>query len=234
MPHLSLSCIDQSLPAVAQVFDSIKIAILRMQLPPGQMLSESYFAEQFGTSRTPVREALIKLRDAGLVTTRPSRGHFVTLLCEKSIREARFLREAIEVASVRQLCDNAMEDKTRIRLEQNLALQLDAAKEHNDLLFTELDDSFHRTIAEATGYERVVSALEREKLIQDRIRVLALGDQKHLMRLQSEHQEIFEAILNQDKRAAVDATRHHLQSVLNTLSSLMIRHKEYFEPPEEY
>lgn len=224
------SDINPTLPAAPQILDAIKIAILRMQLVPGQKLSESLFADKFATSRTPVREALIKLRDAGLVTTQPSRGHFVTLLCERSIREARFLREAIEVASVRRLCEHAMHKETREKLQKNLALQIEAADAHNDLWFTELDDSFHRIIAQATGYERVVLALEREKLIQDRVRVLALNNQKNLLRLQREHQGIFEAILIQDKRRAVDGTRIHLRSLLKTLSALRAKHEEYFEP----
>ena len=229
MANVQFENIDPQQPAGAQIFESVKLAILRMQLTPGQILSESDIAEQFGASRTPVREALMKLRDVGLVTTQPSRGHFVTLLDENSIREARFLREAIEVASISRLCDRPLLDTTRVRLKANLAEQSDAVRLNDDIKFSLLDDEFHRLIALATGYERVALALEREKVVLNRLRVLTLGDHDHMRRLREEHQEIFDGLLAQDKQCAIKAIRAHVQTVLKTLSSLVSRHADYFE-----
>ena len=229
MADLKFQKIDPLRPAGEQIFSALKLAILRMELPPGQILSESDFAEQFGASRTPVREALMKLRDAGLVTTQPSRGHFVTLLQEDSIRSARFLREAIEVANVKRICEKPMPDSILIQLKDNLDQQTEAVSRHDEVVFSRLDDEFHRIIAQATGYDRVAAALEREKVYLDRLRVLTLRDQKHMGMLEAEHQEIFAALLARDTARAATAIRIHLRSVLNILSTLMSQHAEYFE-----
>lgn len=220
--------IDFARPAGTQIFDALKTAILRMELPPGCFLSESEIGARFGASRTPVREAFLQLREAGLVTTLPSRGNFVTRLNREKILEARFLREAIEIANVYRLVEVGMKPSFKDALASNLLDQGEAIAQEDELRFRVQDDRFHGLLAEATGYPRVAHVLEREKMLLDRLRALSLRDKDHQKRLLEEHQEMLEAIVTQNLPAAATVTRRHLSSILETLSSLAARHQDYF------
>lgn len=226
-PHFAQ--IDFARPAGSQIFEALKTAILRMELPPGCFLSESELGAKFGASRTPVREAFMQLREAGLVTTFPSRGNFVTRLNREKILEARFLREAIEVANVCRLVEVGMQPAFKQALMANLVAQSDAITQENELQFRIMDDRFHGLLAEATGYPRVAHVLEREKMLLDRLRALSLRDKGHQNRLLKEHREILEAIISQNLSVAVTVTRQHLSSILETISSLAARHQDYFD-----
>lgn len=228
MRYSLFDTIDLTGPPGPQIFEAIKFAILRMELTPGQMLSESEFASQFGTSRTPVREALQQLRQIGLVTTQPSRGHLVTRLSKQSILEARYLREAIEIANVARICELSLSPDVDKALRENLSQQDSAMTHYDDIQFTILDDAFHNIIAKATGFPRVVEVLEREKVPLDRLRVLSLNDTNHMQRLIIEHNEIYAALKENNRDVAISATRKHLLSVLNTLMGLMDQHEDYF------
>ena len=169
------------------------------------------------------------MRQSGLVTTRPSRGHFVTKLNTGKILEARFLREALEVATVSRLCEVGIPNRFAVELKDNLKRQKKAIKKRTTADFRHLDDEFHLTLARATLYPRVADVLSREKMLLDRLRVLALRSKAHQKHLLSEHHSILDAITAEDKAMAVNITRLHLSSVLDTLSDLAAMHKEYFD-----
>lgn len=221
--------IDPAQPAGNQIFNVLQAMILAMELPPGQALSEADIAAKFGASRTPVREALQKLREAQLVTTKPSRGNFVTKLNRGKILEARFLREALEVAVVDRLCETGLSDVFAASLHENLKRQKKAIKRRDNQEMRHLDDAFHLTLALATNYPRVADVLKREKILLDRLRVLALRSKSHQKSLLQEHQNILTAILEQDRDTAISLTRRHLNTVLDTLSALEHTHADYFE-----
>ncbi|MFK8033178.1 MAG: GntR family transcriptional regulator [Hyphomicrobiales bacterium] len=226
-PHFEV--IDPSRPAGAQIFEALKVSILKMDLEPGAFISESDIGTKFGASRTPVREAFMQLREAGLVTTQPSRGNFVTKLNREKILEARYLREALEVANVGKLCRDGLSMEFRQKLSDNLIHQSEAIKRQNNLDFQRLDDEFHLTMALATGYERAASVLKREKMLLDRLRVLSLNRETHMKNLLWEHQVLLTALIAKDAAKATHTTRKHLSSVMNTLSNLRETHEEYFD-----
>lgn len=229
LPNPQFEEIDPSRPAGAQIFDALKTSILKMDLEPGAFISESDIGAKFGASRTPVREAIMHLREAGLVTTRPSRGNFVTKLNREKILEARYLREALEVANVGALCKDGLSTEFQQKLSNNLKQQSEAIKSQNKLDFQRLDDEFHLTMALATGYGRAASVLEREKMLLDRLRVLSLNQETHLKTLLWEHQVLLTALIAKDAAKAIHTTRKHLSLVLSTLSTLRETHEEYFD-----
>jgi len=96
--------LDLNRPVVDQIYSALKSAILSRELFPGQAVSENEIGQSFNSSRTPVREALSRLRDDGLIVTLPSRGTYVSKLSERNIRSSQFIREALEVAAVEKLC----------------------------------------------------------------------------------------------------------------------------------
>ncbi len=221
--------LDFSRPASEQIATSLKSAILSMRLAPGQMIPEAEIGQNFGASRTPVREAFAQLREEGLLVTWPSRGTFVSRLSVPQIRGAQFLREALEVAIVARLCAEGLPSESEAELADNLASQRRAADRADTSGFRDLDDRFHAILAEATQFDRIGAVLIREKAILDRLRVLSLDSAAHRALLLDDHESIAAAILARDETTAVARTRQHLRRVLDTLSDLVAANHGYFD-----
>ncbi|SDE68571.1 GntR family transcriptional regulator [Limimaricola pyoseonensis] len=221
--------LDLDRPVAEQIFEAIKTAILTTALPPGCLISEAEIGARFGASRTPVREAFTQLRDDGLIITRPSRGNYVSKLSEQRIREAQFVREALETANVARLCETGLPGAIHEEIEEVLTQQARHAKEGDDLGFQRTDDQFHALLARATGFGRAETLLNREKAALDRLRVFALTERHHSDRLLGEHRAILEAILAGDAAAADSVLRAHLRSVLALLSGMIAAHRDHFE-----
>ena len=94
---------ERAAPAGLQAYAALRHAVVTLRLRPGQVLSEQGIAQQLRTSRTPVREAFIKLAEAGLFEVLPQRGTFVRRISLKAVEDARFVREAIELAVLREV-----------------------------------------------------------------------------------------------------------------------------------
>lgn len=229
LPNISFPPLDLSRPAGEQIFVALKSAILKTDLPPGCLVSESEIGQRFGASRTPVREAFTQLRNDGLLVTRPSRGNYVSRLSEVRIREAQFIREALELANVERLCQTGLPEPVMSELTEILDVQEQAADRNDMLSFQEQDDWFHATLARATGFARAETLLVREKAALDRLRVFSLGDAGHTARLLEEHRAVLQAIGERNTATAIAAMRVHLRSILGALSSLIQANKDYFE-----
>ncbi len=226
--RLQLPKIDLARPAGTQIFTALKAAILRLDLPPGCALSEAELGARFGASRTPVREALAQLRDAGLVVTYPSRGNFVTKLDAEKIREARYLREALEVANVARIVETGMSPAVEADLTACLVRQQEAIDAGNAEAFRAEDDLFHQRLALATGHARVAHVLAHEKMQIDRLRMIGRRDHDHLDTLHIQHCQIFDALKQRDMKLAISTTQAHLRAVLLVLAELTESHPEYF------
>ncbi|QND54458.1 GntR family transcriptional regulator (plasmid) [Phyllobacterium sp. 628] len=229
LANIAFGQLEYDRPTASQIYPVLKNAILKMDLEPGRLISEMEVGARFGASRTPVREAFAQLREADLITTRPSRGTFVTKLNLKRFLEAHFIREAIEIANVTKLCDIGLAPEFEQELAALIVMQQSMVDQDSDLAFQALDDQFHLTLARATGFERVVGLLEREKMPLDRLRVLSLRNADHQLVLIEEHKSMLDTISRRDKSAAIEATRIHLGSILNALSSLAKKHADYFD-----
>lgn len=218
-------------PAASQIFGFIRDAIISMELLPGQMISETALAQQFGVSRTPVREALIQLSNIGFVEVLPQRGTYVSKFCMDKILEARFIREALEVAVVTQLATNP-DEGTRLEAvdscEKIIADQKTAATDDDALAFQSLDDQFHQTLASFTKYPRVASFIEAEKAHMDRVRNLSLHVSGQYKRILSQHAAITKAIKTGSADKSASAMSVHLKDVYNILEVIPLEHPEYF------
>lgn len=221
--------LDLNRPVVDQIYSALKSAILSRELFPGQAVSENEIGHSFNSSRTPVREALSRLRDDGLIVTLPSRGTYVSRLSDKNIRSAQFIREALEVAAVCRLCQIGLTAEAEQEIEHALNGQRAAMRRGDRKAFRIHDDQFHSALAAATGLERLESLLIREKAGLDRLRALAITDEAHMAGLLSEHEAVYDAIRAGDEARAADNLRKHLRRVLGILSQVFENHQDYFE-----
>ena len=212
-----------------QVFDFLRQQIVAMDILPGQKIPENQLAKQFGVSRTPIREAIAKLVNLGLIEVRPQRGTFVSKLSITKILEARFIREALEVAIISQVTQQHSQELID-QCAAIITLQEQAAAEHDALKFQNLDDLFHHKLADYTHFDRVGTIMQSEKAHIDRVRKMSLqefGGQYERVLMQ--HRNILNAIKSGDVNQAREATFTHMREVLKILGKVEEMHPDYFE-----
>lgn len=213
-------------PSVADaVFAVLNRQILTLVLPPGMKISEADVAEALGVSRQPVRDAFYRLSKLGFLTMRPQRATTVSLISENSVMQARFVRTAIELETVRAACDRLGPDDIDA-LEAILDEQADTLTPGHAEGFHRLDDRFHREISERAGHGHVWDIIRDNKAHMDRVRYLSLSFATR--RAHAEHREILAAIRARDAGAATAALRGHLTRILDQMVQIRAAHGAYF------
>ncbi len=215
-------------PIVPQIINRLRQAIIELRLEPGQPLSEKEIALLYGVSRQPVREAFIKLAEAGLVQVLPSRGTYVTKISVKEVLNARFVREAIECAVVREAAGR-IDAAGLDRLREFIAAQERAAASFDNVAFTELDEAFHRAIADCVDCDYAVRVVEAARAQTDRVRHLSLPEASPFPVLIQQHRDIVGALEKRDAQAGEEAMRRHVREILSALPRLAAAHPAFFE-----
>jgi GntR family transcriptional regulator, rspAB operon transcriptional repressor len=213
-------------PTTRAIYAALRRDIVTLALLPGAKLSENELSLRFGTSRGPVREALIRLGEDGLIEVLPQRGSFVGRLSLPAIERARFVREALEIAVVRRAAELGLPAEQRSRAEASLAAQGEAGIDAES--FIALDDAFHAGFAEGIGLGGVWAIIEREKTQFDRIRFLSLPAATPIDVLIAQHRAILQAVLDRDPAAGERAVRAHMAEVLKIVADLPARHPDLF------
>ena len=214
-----------------RVFDQLVAAIRDLRLAPGSTLSETELAEQFQVSRTPVREALARLADAGLIQIVPQVGTRVSLIRLFEMEQTRFVRESLEVAAFEAACGKPVRDVTGLRA---LIHTQRAACDLFDLDgFFRADEELHEQIFVLSGYPGAWLAVQRMKLQLDRLRRLSLPDRALLTDLIAEHTLIVDALEQGAVIAGCEHIRHHARRVLVSAPELRRKHPDFFTPYSE-
>ena len=208
----------------------LRDAIIRTELAPGRRLSENELATWLGVSRTPIREALVRLRDERLVSIVPQLGTYVSRISPQAVSDAGFIREALECAAIREAALAATEDDIET-LEVNMRGQ-ERADERGDFdAFYVLDEEFHRVLCDLSGHATVWAVSQRAKGHLNRIRHLSLPIPSYLGEMIDEHRAVVEAVAAHDPDEAEKRLRHHLRMVLREVPQLRAEHPDYFEEP---
>ncbi|WP_244481103.1 GntR family transcriptional regulator [Rhizobium sp. Leaf371] len=211
--------INPRLPITAQIYEKLRRAIITLAMMPMEALSEKELSLQLGVSRTPVREALIRLADEGLIDILPQRGSFVAPIRLSDVEEAQFIRKSLEVAVAKRLaagCSKHFLTEIKSNLyDQEKAVAAEALDQ-----FRELDETFHRSFCEEASLSKSWRIIQSVKLQVDRVRYLNLPDPSHLRLLLQQHRAIVDAIEAGDVIAAGDNMTAHLRDVLLTARRL--------------
>ena len=211
--------LDPKQPIGAQVYSLLKRMIIGLVFKPNESLSEKELALRLGVSRTPVREALIRLADETLVDVFPQRGTVVSPIKVAEVMEAQFLREALESAVARRAAEQPSPALVR-EMTRLLDMQRQAATAGQPEDYMPLDEAFHRAISEGIAMPRAWRLIQSVKGQMDRVRFLSLPNKAHMLLLTDQHAEILKAIETQDPDRAEAAMRHHLKEVLKTIQEL--------------
>lgn len=215
---------NEYLPLRDVVFNTLRRAILRGELKPGERLMEIQLANKLGVSRTPIREAIRKLELEGLVLMIPRKGAEVAEITEKNLRDVLEVRCALEELAVQLACD---------RIEKEEVSELHAAADHfrdvldsDDItLIAQADEAFHDVIFTATDNGRLIQLLNNLREQMYRYRIEYLKKKECYPQLLSEHKAIIEAIESHDKEKATAITGQHINNQADTVVGTL-RHRD--------
>jgi DNA-binding GntR family transcriptional regulator len=210
--------------SVASIHGIVRQEIIFLHLRPGTRVSENELARRFGTSRTPVREAVFRLVDEGLMEVWPQRGTFITRISLQAVRRARFVREAMEVAILHRAAERGVSKASLEALDKAICDQEVAQGDPEQ--FTVADDAFHKALSESIYVGNIWAVLEREKGQFDRLRFLSLPDVTPVSTLIEQHKAMLLAVRARDVAAAEHAAREHLSEVLKVANTLAATHPE--------
>ncbi len=223
-------------PTGRGVYDSLRDQIVKLDLPPGTPLLRAELAETYGVSLTPLRDALQQLAKEGLVHIFPQSRTLVTPIDVTAIREAQFMRIALETEVVRELAGQiAPEDLARLR--SIVALQSGIAQNPGDVpTFQELDEAFHQTLFVAARHVQTQRILRSHAGHLERLRRLHLSDTDDAGRMHNNqqvvegHTQVVDGIEAGDAARAMDALRRHLQRTVDRIAEKRAAFPDYFAP----
>lgn len=218
--------LDFTISSASQVYDWLRDAILRGELPPGSRVSEGEIGKQIGVSRQPVREAFIRLTSEGLAEVRPQRGTFISRISVSAVLSARLIREAVESDLIRMVAETA-DPQLIARLDHEIEQQRAAIASDDIEGFVRLDDRFHHLLACAAGHDAVWTVLEGLKSHMNRLRRFT-ARAFDARRLTDQHAAIVEALRQRNPEAAEQAMRRHLRELLADLPEISSRRPELF------
>jgi DNA-binding GntR family transcriptional regulator len=209
-----------------QVYDELVSAIRDLRLPPGASLSETDLAERLHVSRTPLREAIARMVQNGLVSVIPQVGTRVELISMSDVAQAQFVRESLEVSAFTAACKLPDRDVTGLRA---LIAKQEAARADNDTnAFFAADEALHEMIFSISGYPGAWRAMQPMKLQLDRLRRLSLPDPSVIASLITEHRTIVDALEAGDARAGKRWVSKHARRVLVYNPALRRQYPGYF------
>lgn len=218
--------LDRSRHAAPQVFERLREAIVSLELVPGTVLPRQELAERFGISQTPVRDALMRLGEEGLVDIFPQHATVVSRIDIAAARQAHFLRCSIELEVVRTLAQET-DDKLLARLRAQVDLQATVIGADDYREFVAADQSFHRLMYEAAGVPDLWDLVRRLSGHVDRLRRLHLPSAGKAQAVVRDHRRIVDAIAQRDPEAAQARLREHLSGTLGKLDEICERYPEY-------
>ena len=211
-----------------RTFLAVREAIIELNFLPGEIIRKHDICNALGVSRSPVSEALAKLRNEGLVEVVPQSGTFVSRFSLQDIKEGAFLREAIELACIEILASNISEQQL-IDLNRNLKLQKVLAESDDYRGFYQLDAKMHGMIMDFTGYKNLAKVTKTGWVQVDRARQLLLPVDGRLQKAFQEHRAVIKALEQNDVALAREKMRTHLNQLILLLTPLEKKHPHLFE-----
>lgn len=202
---------NEYLPLRDVVFNTLRQAILKGELAPGERLMEIQLAEKLGVSRTPIREAIRKLELEGLVLMIPRRGAEVAKISEKSLTDVLEVRRSLEELAIELACQRMSEADLQA-LEEKQQRFCEALAEGNAMEIAESDEAYHDVIYNSTHNARLVQILNnlREQMYRYRLEYIKDEDKRQILRI--EHEKILKALRGRHMAEAKAAARSHIDN----------------------
>jgi len=214
--------------AASRIYSDLRNELVSLQRRPGEVISEADIALSYGVSRTPVREAILKLSDEGLLEIFPQSGIFVSRIPLAALPEAIIIRKALETTTAQMAAEHATASQI-LNLHSILQRQREANAARDSDAFHQADEAFHATIADIAGYPGIWTLIQQVKVHVDRYRRLTLPQVGRIGRTITEHESILDAIEAHDPDAARSAMEFHLDRLLADISATQSINPEFFD-----
>lgn len=211
---------NEYLPLRDVVFNTLRQAILRGELKPGERLMEIQLANKLGVSRTPIREAIRKLELEGLVLMIPRKGAEVAEITEKSLKDVLEIRRALEDLAVRLACEKIT--KEELAELKNAGDEFKKVLKSQDITeVAEADVKFHDVIYMATDNPKLIQLLNNFREQMYRFRVEYLKKAEVRPQLLAEHDEIIKYITEGNKEEASRVVTRHIENQALTVQDVI-------------
>ncbi|HEY3791171.1 MAG TPA: GntR family transcriptional regulator [Bradyrhizobium sp.] len=214
--------------ASSMIYSDLRAQLLSLQRRPGEDVSEAEIALSYGVSRTPVREAILKLSDEGLLEIFPQSGIIVSRIPVAALPEAIIIRKALEETTARLAAERATSSQI-LALRATLERQREAEAARDSETFHQADEAFHATIAEIAGHPGIWKLIQQVKVHVDRYRRLTLPQRGRIAQVITEHQVIVTAIEAHDPARARIAMDHHLERLLDNIYATRSINPDFFD-----
>ena len=218
--------LDRTRQAAPQVFERLREMIVALELAPGAVLARNELAQMFGVSQTPVRDALIKLSEEGLVDIFPQHATVVSRIDLASALQAHFLRRAIELEVAGTLAAHPTELLVA-QLRAQVEVQSALASGEDYAQFIAADREFHRLMYVAAGVPDLYDLVRQRSGHVDRLRRLHLPTVGKARAVVRDHKRIVDAIASGDPEAARERVREHLSGTLGQAEQIRAAHPDY-------
>lgn len=200
---------EKNQPIHEWVYLILRANIIKLILEPGQIISENEVSEMFKASRTPVRQAFIRLAEEGLLEVQPQKNSFVSLIDMEQADDARFMRLAMEKSILKEACHNFTEVDRKL-IEANIEIQEKYRVEQKYGKMIAVDDEFHRFFYKSCGRERVWIHIKKLNYNFDRLRTMSNQIDDTLRQVIEEHRIILETVVQGRSSEIDEIIEHHL------------------------
>ncbi len=214
--------------ASEEIYQTLRSEILSLRFKPGEELNLQLLAEQLQVSRSPVRDALMKLSTDNLVDIFPQKGTRVSLIDLKQVEEERFLRKSLEESAVRKFLNSYTEEHLHL-MEESIILQQKAMKEESFIDFLAADNAFHGVIFSGIDMSRIWNLIQSQGGNHHRIRLLSFAEKNVLGNIIEQHQNMLGALRFKDLKELLCLEDKHLSKLLQETESMVLRYPHYFK-----
>jgi DNA-binding GntR family transcriptional regulator len=215
--------------AAGTIYAELRDELVSLARRPGDPIVEKQIAAAYGVSRTPVREAVLRLADEGLIDIFPQSGTFVSRIPTAALPEAMVIRRVLEETTARLAAERAGPAQVA-ELHAILRRQREVSARADQHAFHLADEAFHAAISAAAGLPRVWTLVQQVKLQVDRVRWLTLPQKGRMPLLIKEHAAIAAAIRKHDPAEAAACMGAHLERLRGDLDGLHLLNPDFFVP----
>ena len=219
--------------ASEEIYQTLRSEILSLRFKPGEELNLQLLSTQLQVSRSPVRDALMRLSGDNLVDIFPQKGTRVSLINLKQVEEERFLRKSLEESAVRKFIYQSKEEHF-LAMERAVEEQVDAMASDDFVKFIEADDQFHSQIFSGIGMQRIWKIITNQGGNHHRIRLLSFSEKNVLPNIIEQHRNMMEALRTKQLETVLTLEDKHLSKLLQETELMVQHYPDYFRQETSY
>ncbi|ERJ92631.1 GntR family transcriptional regulator [Treponema lecithinolyticum] len=212
----------------ATVYNILKNSIMRLQLKPGTAMSTQEIADKLHVSKTPVREAFIRLQREGLVEIFPQKQTVVSRIDLKRTAQERFIRESLECAVMEAVIENCSR-KNLALLRENIEKQRRAREKKDYLLHILLDNEFHKLLFTIAGQPLCWETIDDISGNYARIRLMTVWTAETMDAVIAQHVQLLAVIERGNVEEAREYMKAHLGMLDTEMDGLLHKYPDFFK-----